>query len=82
MKFLDLLQSMGLVRHVNFPTHVSGNTLDLLITREVNSILCHPPRPSCYLSDHCSIIFDLNVSKPQFLRKEVSFQKTKAMDIP
>ncbi|XP_028418754.1 uncharacterized protein LOC114544280 [Dendronephthya gigantea] len=81
VKFLDFLQSMGLVQHVNFPTHVSGKTLVLLITCEIHSIWCHSPRPSCYLSDHCSVIFDLNISKPQFLRKEVSFRKTKAMDI-
>lgn len=32
VKFLDLLQSLGLVQHVNFPTHISGNTL---ITRVI-----------------------------------------------
>ena len=32
--FLDLLASMGLKQHVNVPTHVSGHTLDLMITRE------------------------------------------------
>lgn len=32
LRFLDLLQSMGLIQHVDFPTHISGNTLDLLIT--------------------------------------------------
>jgi hypothetical protein len=40
-----------------------------ILTPEVDSILCHPPRRSRYLSDHCSVIFDLNISKPQFQKK-------------
>ena len=31
--FLDLLTSMGLKQHVSVPTHISGHTLDLVITR-------------------------------------------------
>ena len=30
--FSDLLDSLSLVQNVNFPTHISGNTLDLIIT--------------------------------------------------
>jgi exonuclease III len=37
LKFVDLLLSMGW--HVECSRHVSGNTLDLVITREVDSIL-------------------------------------------
>jgi hypothetical protein len=43
VKFLDLLHSMGLCQHVTFPIHVSGNTLDLLITRETDLVLGQPP---------------------------------------
>lgn len=32
LKFLDLLESMGLEQHVNEPTHTYGHTLDLVIT--------------------------------------------------
>ena len=32
--FSDLPTSMGLKQHVTVPTHTSGHTLDLLITRE------------------------------------------------
>ena len=38
-QFLDLLSSMGLNQHIDFPTHTSGNTLDLLISRTLNSNL-------------------------------------------
>ena len=30
----ELLKSMGLQQHVNVPTHESGHTLDLIITRQ------------------------------------------------
>ena len=32
-RFLELLTSMGLEQHVDKPTHISGHTLDLVITR-------------------------------------------------
>ena len=54
MRFVDLLLSMSL-QHVEFSTHVSGNILDLGITREVDSILGSPPRPGHLFSDHMAI---------------------------
>ena len=39
VRFLDLLLSMGLNQHIDFATHVSGNTLDLSITRSSDSRL-------------------------------------------
>ena len=56
LKFLDLLQSMGLWQHVEFPTHMSGNTLDLVITGEVDSILGSQPQPDHCFSDHIAIL--------------------------
>jgi hypothetical protein len=53
--FADLLESFGLVQHVNFTTHTSGHCLDLIITRSSNDIIVMSPRPSLLLSDHCFI---------------------------
>lgn len=33
VEFLDLLESMRLMQHVDVPTHEQGHTLDLVITR-------------------------------------------------
>jgi len=33
VRFRQLLQSFGLVQHVNEPTHSAGHMLDLIITR-------------------------------------------------
>jgi hypothetical protein len=49
LKFVDL--SMGLQKLVEFSTHVSGNTLYLVITREVDSILGSSPHPVHLFSD-------------------------------
>ena len=37
----ELLESMGLQQHVNVPTHESGHTLDLIITRQCDSLLAN-----------------------------------------
>ena len=49
---LDLLASMGLKQHVNVPTHVSGHTLDLMITREHDPVISSVPVADRHLSDH------------------------------
>ena len=41
--FLDLLASVGLKQHVNVPTHVSGHTLDLMITSEHDPVISSVP---------------------------------------
>ncbi|CAB4021807.1 Hypothetical predicted protein, partial [Paramuricea clavata] len=78
--FLDLLSSMGLQQHINFPTHTSGNTLDLLVTRTLDSDIIKEIQPDIYFSDHCSILFSINISKPRLSRKKVTFRKTKAIN--
>lgn len=79
--FLDLLSSMGLHQHIDFPTHISGNTLDLLISRTLISDLIQDVRPGSYFSDHCSALFTMNILLPQFSRRKAYFRKIKAIDI-
>ena len=56
--------SMGLKQHVNVPTHVSGHTLDLMITREHDPVISSVPVADRYLSDHASVLCSLNNAKP------------------
>ena len=66
MRFLDLLESMGLQQHVDVPTHKSGHTLDLIITRRADSLLTDPMADYLF-SDHFLVISDLiteSVKKP------------------
>ena len=81
LKFVDLLLSMGSQQHVEFSTHVSGNTLHLVITREMDSTLGSPPRPDHFFSDHMAISFALNSSKPPSSKKCVTYRSLKSINI-
>ena len=39
VEFLDILESMGLMQHVDVPTHEQSHTLDLVITRQFEYII-------------------------------------------
>ena len=78
--FSALLTSMGLKQHVTVPTHISGHTLDLLITREHDPVICSAPVADRYLSDHASVLCTLNSPKPGHVVKEISYRKFKSID--
>ena len=79
-KFLDLLESMGMTQHVNAPTHRAGHTLDLMITREFDSMIHSEPSSDIFYSDHCMVLADLSLHKPALTVREVSCRKMKAID--
>ena len=81
IKFLDLLNFLGLAQHVKTPTHRCGHTLDLIITREINSLIGTTPISDSYFSDHCTVLCDLTLRKPALAMKQVSYRKLKIIDI-
>ena len=80
LKFLDLLESLGLEQHVTEPTHIRGHTLDLVITRKIEDILASPPRACRYFSDHAAVHCHVAISKPSFQTRIIKFRKTKSLD--
>ena len=60
-EFLELLESCNLIQHVNFPTHIHGNTLDLFISQSDTDFI-KTVQPSDYIVDHASIIVTLDTS--------------------
>ena len=80
-RLLELLESMGLQQHVDKPTHVSGHTLDLVITRDVDELISTAPVVDYLFSDHITVICDLIIKKPSFTVKEISYRKIKGIDI-
>ena len=78
--FLDLLASMGLKQHVNVLTHVSGHTLDLLMTREHDPVTSSVPVADRYLSDHASVLCSLNSAKPDCVAKIIRYRQLRAID--
>lgn len=80
-KFSDLLETFGLVQHVNVPTHTSGHILDLIITRSNNDIIISSPCTSLVLSDHSFVECKLDIPRPNLYVGEVHFRKLKEIDI-
>ena len=52
---LDTLMAMGLTQHINFPTHNSPNTLDLIITEIVSLLKVVKYILGPFISDHAVV---------------------------
>ena len=77
--FLDTLDSFNLEQHVRESTHKSGHTLDLVITRcseDVTKVFVDQPE----VSDHNSVCFHLNLSKPPLPTKLLHYRKIKSIN--
>ncbi len=81
LRFSDILASFGLQQHVSGPTHRSGHTLDLIITRCDDRPLRGVPVVDSYISDHWSLLFKVCIHRPAPVLKQVNFRKIKSVDI-
>ena len=81
LKLLELLETMGLRQHVTTPTHESGNTLDLIITRQFEDLVKETPISDYHISDHWSVTCRLNLDKPRVIKKTVTFRRIKGVDL-
>ena len=79
--FLDLLDSMNLKQLVTGPTHQRGHTLDLIITRETDSVVHGVPSIGRFFSGHAVVTCWLNSIKPPVPMKTVTYRKLQAVDI-
>ena len=61
--FEELLTIFGLTNHVNFPTHISGSSLDPVITDLPSSIVCCRPLGYVGSSDHQAVYTSINVEQ-------------------
>ena len=80
-RLLDLLDSMSLCQHVTQPTHELGHTIDLIITRESDSIICDSPITDHLFSDHLSVLTTLRATKPKIISRERIYRKIKSIDL-
>ena len=80
-RFLGLLDSVGLDQHVSVPTHISGHTLDLIITRNSDQLLVSSTWTDYLFSDHLPVHCNIQVEKPLLKSKQISFRKLKSIDI-
>lgn len=81
-RFIDILESLDLKQHVTEPTHVSGHTLDLVITRAdaTDSFVHNISVIEQLNSDHKVICFNVNFVKPSNVKKTFKTRKLKNFD--
>ena len=77
--FLDTLESMNLQQHVHGPTHELDHTLDLVITRQSDTVLLQQPTVGRFFSDHAVVICSLNSARPCLRTKFHSYRKLQLM---
>ena len=71
-KFRAVLDALGLGQLVTEPTHDGGRTLDLVITRQDETVLVTNLQVKpLYLSDHDTISINLPWKKPTSTKKKV-----------
>ena len=79
-RFIDLLSSYDLINSINFPTHVKGHSLDLVLTRFTDSL--NPvSTPLSFPSDHCLIKTTIDISRPLKTIEQISFRPLKKIDL-
>ena len=78
----DNIKALGLDQHVNFPTHHSGHTLDLVITEHHNMssqiVQCESGK---FLSDHCAVVCVLNIKKEDIISETKTFRNQRELDV-
>jgi exonuclease III len=80
--FLNLLDAFSLMQHITFPTHTSGHTLDLLITRSISNLISSIDSIDLSLSDHHAIMFSITApAQPRTQRITKSVRNYRSIDI-
>ena len=80
VRLRELLESTGLKQHVTAPTHISGHTLDLIITRLSDQLDICSPWTVYLFSDHMPVYSKLQVCKPALKRSDITFRKIRSIN--
>lgn len=61
--FLSIIETFSLKQHVTDPSHMSGHTLDLVISRDTDNLLayCFVAEP---ISDHFAVHWLIKANRP------------------
>ena len=73
--FVDMMITLGLDQKVNFLTHKSGNTLDLIFTEFITGIEITKCQATTYISDHCAILCTTLAIKPELCKNTIVYRK-------
>ena len=78
-KLNKILTCFDLKQHVNFPTHVHGHWLDLLITKRISNSI-KSVFSAAGISDHLAVISEIDCCKTKWNKEKVSFRKINKID--
>ena len=78
-KFNEILTCFDLKQHVNFPTHVHGHWLDLLITKRISNCI-KSVFSAAGISDHIAVISEIDCCKTKRNKEKISFRKINKID--
>ena len=80
IRLRKLLESTGPKQHVTAPTHISGHTLDSVITRLSDHLGISTPWTDYLFSDHMPVYSKLQVYKPALKKSHINFRKIRSID--
>ncbi len=80
-KFPDMLSYFNLCQHVTQPTHQSGHTLDLVITRLDDLMVHNISTFNPCSSDHVAVIVQLHLNKPTPLQKTIRYRNLEKLNV-
>jgi len=78
-RLMGLFESLDLVQHVSEPTHISGHTIDYVITKNSETIL-RSVSVSSLISDHHAVHCSLDLKKPHHMKKQIVQRNYKTLD--
>ena len=61
--YMDTMEALGLVQHVDQQTHQLGNTLDLIYMESLEPLKVYHAFTSTYISDHHLVGIELQMNK-------------------
>ena len=67
--FNDTMRALRPEQHISGPTHVKGNTLDLIFTWLSNSFVITNTTLHGFISDHCMVSVNINIKKQKYPTK-------------
>ena len=80
IRMCDLLNMYDLTQHVAVPTHISGHTLDLIITRCNHELVLSDPVADYMVSDHTFVCCQIKLPKPSLVTRTISYRTLQNID--
>ena len=70
----NMMYALGFNQHVNFPTHIQGNTHDLMFTENQHKLKILQCNQGRVFSDHCAVTCFLSINRSD-IRQKCQLQK-------